>query len=356
MGLETARLLAAEKQRVLLVDRQPPAREASWAAAGILTTRGCRQPSSQSRELYVRSIQAYPKWLDQLSRESGLPIDLTRGGDYAFMLSAVAADEFQRQLDAERAAPCETLDEVPDHLAPLTLPAGGRLFFFPAESYVNNRQLLEALSAIVEKNPLIEKRYDLPHLSFDADHPRISLAVDGRHWTADRVAICSGVWSGSILSRLGWIAPLTPVKGEIYQLPRCLPGSAMIHIDDTHYLVPRGTTTLAGATSKLDCWDKDLTETGRCELEKVFRRIFPSFHIPPDAPGWSGIRPMTPDGVAYTGFIDPAHRWAINSGHYRSGISLAPLSCRLFVRGLVEGFMPEELKAFDPLRTGGLLR
>ena len=354
IGLETARLLASRGCRVALIERGDPARKASWAAAGILTRRGALPDRGYGR-LYAESVLAYPEWLRDLERETGRAITLTRGGDYCLMREGPALKKMRSQLETSKNGSFEMLAIPPASWPVRAIPPELTILHFPEEMYVNNRELLEALLAAVTAAPALTTFFNagIPEVRLESGGVRLRLA-GGPEVEAGHLCVCAGVWSGQVLADLGWHVPLKPVRGQIYLVPRWHAGNFMVHLDDHWYFVPRGDRLMAGATSESGVWEEGLSEAGRADLERSFQSFLPDFRIPADAPGWSGLRPKNADGRPLIGFLAGHPNLSVNCGHFRSGISLAPRGCRLYVEGLLAGEMPAPLAECRPARPKGL--
>src|SRR3989338_2155595 len=108
MGLACALESAKRGRSVAVFDPEGESHKASWAAAGILATRDARVFQSPFREFYVRSIREYPGWVEEISRLSGMPVPLRRGGDYlVYRMDTSTGRELlesrRRRLDREHA-------------------------------------------------------------------------------------------------------------------------------------------------------------------------------------------------------------------------------------------------------------
>jgi glycine/D-amino acid oxidase-like deaminating enzyme len=64
---------------------------------------------------------------------------------------------------------------------------------------------------------------------------------------------------------------------------------------------------------------------------------------------WSGLRPLTPDGMPLAGRCGPEGLW-VHGGHGSIGMMAAPATARWLVDAIVDGGPPAELSRFDPNR------
>ena len=82
IGAAIAFELAGEKLRVLVVDRQQPAREASWAAAGMLSPGPDSPEAATLVPLGKESLQLYPEFVAGIEEASGRTVDFVREGTF----------------------------------------------------------------------------------------------------------------------------------------------------------------------------------------------------------------------------------------------------------------------------------
>lgn len=64
---------------------------------------------------------------------------------------------------------------------------------------------------------------------------------------------------------------------------------------------------------------------------------------------WSGLRPLTPDGMPLAGPCGPEGLW-VHGGHGSIGMMAAPATARWLVDAIVDASPPPELARFDPSR------
>jgi glycine oxidase len=86
---------------------------------------------------------------------------------------------------------------------------------------------------------------------------------------------------------------------------------------------------LVGSTVEEVGFDKSTTMEARHMLESKVRAMWPAITQFPFIKQWSGLRPATPDGIPVICPYPGVENLYLNTGHYRSGILLAPASARL---------------------------
>lgn len=366
MGLSVAFEEAMRGKRVAVIDPGAPGaragtgaaeRRASWAAAGILNMRAGLLGGSPFRRFHLRSVPMYPDWLARVEAESGLRVPYERAGDYQIFIGDDAGTrrvlrEREAQLLRERATRFERLDGWPDFLKPHGAPGIVRIYRFPGEAYVNNRALLQALEAALQRKgagwfsgPRVER---ITH----ADGKNV---LEGRDFRlrAGQVLVAAGTWCNDVLNLLGMSMPLYPVKGQLAMLPNFHGRKTMLHGGERFYLIPRGDKLIAGATTEPRVWEEGFDAKGDAHLAAELGRYFPG--VRPDwSETWSGLRPRSADRLPLLGWVDRDAGIAIATGLYKSGIGLAPLASRCLSALLNGEKPPVDLRPFDPWRKGGL--
>ena len=359
MGLACAFEAARRGRSVCVFDPGTTAAQASHAAAGILVARDAQAFYSPFREFYVRSIRAYPEWLDSVRTASGSEVAYARGGDWlVFDLEDPDAvkrmEEKRRQFEREKAADFTVTDTLPRPLSGHSALTRVATFHFPGEAYVHNRDLLAALRIACGRAG-VAFRTGAPAGAWEHAAGTTTLAFADGPLRADQVLIAAGAWTAAILAGLGYTAPMVPVKGQLIRIPRFHASEAMIHFNDEMYLVPRGPDLVVGATSEPGSWSEEFDEAGEAWLEARLAKLLPGVARGP-LERWTGIRPRTADRLPWMGWLDAERGWSVCAGHYKSGISMAPLAAACMIKLLGREKPTMDLAPFDPRRKRALAR
>src|SRR5215831_12340349 len=99
IGCAIARSLAKQGLSVLVLDKQQPGREASWAAAGMLSPQSETDVPDDFFRLCMASRDLYPAFAAEVSEESGLDVEYRNEGTIV-----LAFTEEQSQILERRAA------------------------------------------------------------------------------------------------------------------------------------------------------------------------------------------------------------------------------------------------------------
>lgn len=359
MGLACAWEESRRGRTVAVLSPPAQAGAASRAAAGILVTRDARAFHSAFREFYVRSIHQYPAWLERLAADSGRAVPLHRHGDHlVFDLERAGAreqlDAKRRQWDREHAREYAESDALPPFLAPHSPLGKVKVFHFPGEAYIQNRDLLDALREACARQGVAFLEGLTPG-PWEHANGRTRLRAGSVTVEARRVILAAGAWSAALLESIGIKAPLIPVKGQMMRIPKFHREPCMVHYGEELYLVPRGDSLVVGATTEPGNWREEFDAAGAEYLDSHLKRFLPGVAAGP-VETWAGLRPRTADRLPWMGWLDQNRGWALCAGHYKCGISMAPLAAAC-LSSLVNGEKPPVgLEAFDPWRKKGLSR
>ena len=344
IGLACAWELARAGAEVALFDAAPEAREASWAAAGMLAPHHEYDADGPLWRLGVASLARYPAFLADLGiapaavdyREAGalLPAfdDADRAGlavKRAFLAAAgVACVALSgHQARAREPGLAADLSEA------LDIPAGQ---IDPRRLIVALRERCAALG--------VELGYRRAIAAIEADAIRLA---DGDRVRCDHVVLASGAWTPALAAASGIDLPGEPVKG---QLLRFAAGDGHLRRFVHHhraYLVPRADgSVVVGATMVESGFDRADDPAAIAALAAGARRLLPRLAKVSIAETWTGLRPRLQHGRPVIATVRPG--LTIATGHYRNGILLTPVSAAA-VAALVLGHMPPcDLVPFGP--------
>ncbi len=173
---------------------------------------------------------------------------------------------------------------------------------------------------------------------------------------ADEVLLCGGVWSSEIVTSLGLNLPMQAGKGYSLTLenPRELPSLCSICTEARLAVTPMGGALRVGGTMELAGIDTSINQRRVRGIVKSFPHYFPTFK-PQDfneVKPWSGLRPVSPDGLPYVGRTSRWENLTIATGHAMMGLSLAPATGEI-VANILTGQQPNiALDLLSPDRFG----
>ncbi len=360
MGLACAMQAAKTGKKVLVFDPSEENAKASWAAAGILVTRDAQHFLSPFREFYVRSIQQYPAWQQEIKSQSGMDLPLYRESDYQiYDLSHPKGEEQweakRKQLEREKSQNYTVTYQLPPFLNKEVNLRKVAVYHFPEEAYIQNRDLLLALKKACENlGVTFITKSTIGSWEFAGGKTHLNFAENASSsCMASQVLITAGAWSQILLESLGYIGNLIPVKGQMMRIPKFYAENCMVHFEESLYLVPRGDSLIIGATTEAGNWKQGFDEIGDEYLGQKLAEFLPNISKN-KMESWAGFRPRTRDRLPWMGWLNADKGWAICTGHYKCGISMAPLAAECITQ-LMRGEKTKiDLEPFNPWRKQGL--
>ncbi|MHC4952652.1 MAG: NAD(P)/FAD-dependent oxidoreductase [Planctomycetota bacterium] len=327
VGAACADRLAGEGRRVCLLEARSFMREASWAAPGILHPVHPMAYPESLHPLLRAGPAEFPPLAEDLARRTGIDIGLEMPGivvmgdqveDLAEWCGGTIPHEF---VDAQEFLGCPGEKGRAVYLAEVLSLRPARL----------GRALLEGA-----RGRGAELRDHSPVLAVEPGRVRLKDEV----LEAESVVLAAGAWSGGLRPE----APTEPVRGQILLYRGHFPHMAIF--SDRTYAAPRPDgLVLFGSTVERVGFEGLPT---REAVERLDRRAQELIGVRPDdlLAAWAGFRPGTPSGLPYIGRASGEAGLIYATGHYRTGIILAPLTARI-VADLVAGREPQ-FGPFEP--------
>lgn len=351
IGCSIARELARRGLRVLALDRQEPGKEASWAAAGMLTPAA---ESSEAQPLVAfanASLALYTEFVEQVEQTSGRKTDYRRDGALEVFFGDAAEDLLRAWLSALRSAgfrpePLSAIDlrRMEPALAPDAL-AGA---YLADEGAVDNR-LLAAAVAEAARREGVDLRAGVEVTRILSANGRVTgIQASSERFSARHVVLAGGCYTGQIEGAERY-APTIPARGQMAALrPEGMPVRRVVR--GPAYLVPRADgRLLVGATVEHVGFVKAVTLGGITRLLGDAVRMIPALAAAPIVETWSGLRPDTPDHLPILGPTDVEGLW-LATGHYRNGILLAPATAQALGDWITTGKTALPVEAFGAMR------
>ena len=353
VGLCCAAAIArGEGRTILLHDERPGA--ASAAAAGMLAP-SIERGSGPATGFALAARDLYPRFLDWLEDETGIPVPLNRRGILQVALSEAGIRGLRRAMAREADPEAEWLDAAAVHsLEPeLSHALGG--VFHPGDGAVDNVVLLAALEAWCGSSVFVQRVASAALRIVDGREGMSVYASDGQVWKARFVILASGAWAPA-LEGLPRSVPVAPLRGQMLAYP----GSPLHHVvfGPRGYIVPRPVSamgpaaaeTLVGATSERVAFDPSTTVSATETLRSAGAEILPALAEHTPLRQWAGLRPMTPDLLPIIG-PDPERPSLLYAcGHSRNGVMMAPITGECLAAIVRGEATPHDLRAFSITR------
>lgn len=332
IGLATARDAAARGLRVTLLERKTCGREASWAAAGMLSPLGEALQPGPFLQFGLDSLEAYPAFVAELEEETGIGVELRKCGKLRLALSEDEEERLRARLhwarDRDLAARWLEPGELRAEEPALAAPALGGLLL-EDDLRVDNRALARALvESLRLRGVSIREGVEARGVDVRNGRARAVLLEDGESLPASAVLLAAGAWTGT-LEGLPFPVPVRPVRGQMMALRLDAPPSRRVLESEEVYLVPRDDgRILVGATEEEVGFRSETTAGGLADILDAALRLVPGLRSASVDRAWSGLRPGSLDGLPILGRHPEVKDLYIATGHFRNGILLTPATAR----------------------------
>ncbi len=357
IGCAVARELAARGAEVRLIDDRPVGMGATQASAGVLAPYLEARDGGPLLDLASASLARFDKFVASASEESASAVPYRRSGLLEVALQDETAHALRCAAEAlsARGVTAHLLDARAVHDAEPQLSGEVRTgLFIPSYGFVAAAELTRALAVAAERagaRMLSPQR--VRRLSADGKSG-IRIETDLGTLMATQVVLAAGSWAGRI-DVAGAPAPLPvkPIRGQLLHLAWNGPPLRRVIWGERCYLVPWDDgTLLVGATVEDVGFDERTTTAGVRDLIDAACELVPQ--------GWSaalksaraGLRPGTPDGLPVIGPSSRLPGLFYATGHYRSGVQLAPITADRVADLVLDNKVDPLLAAVAPARFG----
>ncbi len=348
--------LAERKLRVAVLDRQELMREASWAAAGMLSPAPDCPAAIPLVPLGRASLAMYRKFVDAVEEASGLRTGFRTGGAVEVMCHGDAECELSTVVALHHGLglACEPMRlEDARNMEPALGRDARAAALLPDECSIEPRALASAVLAAADSaGAALSPGVEVTSLALDGKKCVGVKTSRGEIFHAAKVVLAAGCWSSQILEAAQY-APTLPVRGQMAALRHS--GTLIRHVlrSERGYLVPRGVespqTVVVGSTIENAGYEKRVTSGGIERILSAANELVPELAKAEIIETWCGLRPGTPDQLPILG---PAEidGLVFATGHYRNGILLAPVTAKLIGEWIAERRTNLDWEAFSPLR------
>jgi len=352
IGGSIALELAEAGLKVGLYDAREPGREASWASAGMISPAPESPAMIPSMPISLGSVRLYPEFIRRVEEVTGRNAGYRKDG----ALDAILAGNVQEELSTIIALQhgvglrAEALSaEQARELEPALTEEIEAAIFRPDEASLDNRVFTDAvLEAARIKGAKIFAGNGAAAVWRERQRAKGLILEQGRveaKWTI----IAAGCFSARIEGAAPY-APVFPAKGQMVAL-RCESVSLrhVLWVDHT-YLVPRSDgRIIAGSTIERTGFDHDVTAGGIQKILGGALLLVPALEKARIEETWAGLRPDSPDHLPIIGPTD-IDGLLVATGHFRSGILLAPITARLIGEWVMKQRVSLDWERFSPMR------
>jgi glycine oxidase len=354
IGAAIAFELARAGLQVALFDRHELGEGSSWAAAGILSPAPENAGMISIVPLGRASSQLYPEFVAAVEEISGQSVGYRPRGTLEALFSTDAQEKLSTIIALHhglglKAEPVRAEDAR--EMEPALSSEVEAAVFRPDEACVDNRALTKAVLTAAERSGV--KTFAGSNVQSIAKNGRRcdGFVVDGEkvqsRWTVIAAGCCSAEIEGA-----AQYAPVRPAKGQMIALRAKDLSIERVLWSDYVYLVPRNDgKILAGATVEYVGFDKKVTLGAVQKIIAAALQLAPALADARMEETWAGLRPDSPDHLPIIGPTD-LDGLLIATGHFRSGILLAPITAQLIREWITTQNVSQDWTRFSPMRFG----
>jgi glycine oxidase len=331
IGCSIAHELAVRGARVRIVDPRPAGEGATQASAGTLAPY-IEGHSDAQRTLGAQSLALFDDYVQRVMRDGGGSFEYARSGTLQIARTADEGDVLSHQ--AQQLAAAGVAHELMTGADAMRLEPGlaaaERALLIPEHGLVGVQDLTRALERAIVRH------------GGEWSPERIDAVAAARD--ADAVVVATGAWAGD---------PVRPIRGQLVHLRFDAPPVDRVIWGNRCYAVPwRDGSLLVGATVEDVGFDESSTPDAVRNLSVAAAELIPAARGARIAGVRVGLRPETPDGLPLVGRSSTMPSVFYATGHYRTGVLLAPLTARLVADLVLHGREDPLLALLSPGRLG----
>lgn len=347
MGSAIARALAKAGRSVRVLEKSIPGAEASSVAAGILAPL-LEHDEGPLRSVGCASREAYAVLADALKEETGIDIGFVRCG-----LLRVALDDASTATLGAAIGERMTGEQARELEPALSSAVRGALLLAD-EAQVDPPRVLSAFVRAAE-------RYGARFTSGAAVRGLVrrgdritGVETDQGIVEAEHIVLAAGAWTSLVpgLPR-ALVTAVRPVRGQLVRAELRAPIARRIVFAEHAYLVSRPDgRVVCGATMEEAGFAKEVTLGAVGALASRALAVMPGLAAARFAEADVSFRPASIDGLPLVGPSGLDGLW-LATGHFRSGILLAPSTASMIASMLTDAASPCDVAPFDPRRLEG---
>jgi len=225
---------------------------------------------------------------------------------------------------------------------------------YPIDCHLHPGDLMRTLKTHLEKAG-VHMQLHTTVIGFEKQNNRVTAVLsDKGKFECGELVLASGSWLPVLARKLGVNILLQAGKGysmTYENVPRNIKYPAIL-VDKRTAMTPLGNDLRMGGTMEISGLDSPILIKRAQAIFKAAKLYYPDLPVAflPKEKIWSGLRPLTPDGLPYIGRHNRYNNLIIAGGHAMLGVSLAAGTGKL-VEEMVSGKKTTiETEAFDPGR------
>lgn len=311
-------------------------------------------------ELHRQSLDSFPSYIRMLEEETGHRSGFRRSEALEFLTVEHQYIQAARELKRARARKwtvqgrdaLELLStEEAQRLEPLLEIGPYGALLHRATARVNARRLLVLLREAC-RNRAVRFRTSQVETIVTGGGKVQGVKIGGRTLPRRIVIVCAGAWSSQLHPDLEKRCPVSPVRGQtiVVEAERRICERVVRRRD--LYIVPqsRGRYLLGATTEKHSGFDSRVTAEGLRRILHDAEQAAPDLSKAALVRAFAGLRPAGLLGRPWIGPIPEIEGLYVASGHYKTGLALAPITAEIVFSCLQQSAPQPEWASVSPGR------
>jgi D-amino-acid dehydrogenase len=181
-------------------------------------------------------------------------------------------------------------------------------------------------------------------------HNVSTVITDAGNFSCDEVVLAPGSWLPSVAKMMGVKILLQPGKGYSYtydHVEKNIRYPAIL-MEGRCAMTPWGHQLRIGGTMELSGINEKILPARMKGIYNSVKDFYPGLQIdpPPENKIWSGLRPVSPDGLPYLGRPKQLDNVVIAGGHAMIGVSLGPATGKIVTQIIQRKVTEVDVSAF----------
>jgi len=353
VGSAVAYELASRGAKVGLIDERGSGQGATLASAGVLAPY-IEGHSVDLLRLGLCGLDLYDSFIARVAADAHRPVEYRRLGTLQVARTGSEAEQLKQaaQILANSGVSHEYLDgDAARSLEPALSVHVCAGLLVHQHGYVGVASLMSALQEAARGFGTTLSTARVKRVDLHDETVRVETS-EGTS-VADAVVIAAGSWSGGIPMAPAVPPPVRPVRGQLLHLRFPAPPFSRVVWGVAGYLVPwEDGSVLVGATVEDIGFDERVTVAGVRQLLESAEELVPAIRSATLEGARAGLRPATVDNLPIIGGSSAMRGVYYATGHYRSGVLLAPLTAAMIADLVLDGRERAELALVRPDRFG----
>jgi glycine oxidase len=356
IGCTLAYELQKRQIQTLLLEQGQIGREASGASAGIIGPPTASTLPPHRAQLAVMSQRRYDGLFESLASDTFFDSTYLRNGKVLVAFTEEEVEAAQSEITWQLNHGFDARWIEPDEVRSLepTIPDSILgAYYTPDGGGMTSHRFTESVADAFRRiGGQIQEYTAVVRVLSEGDRV-VGVETTNDTIDADAVVLAAGAWTSFLGPALQRKFPVVPVKGQMIGVIPASDGSRPRHVTGTvsgGYVVPRVDGTVAiGASLEFNGFDKRVTGRVFEFATSLMARVSPDLLDAQFSSAWAGLRPGTADDTPIMGPVPGYQGLWVSTGHFRTGIQLAPGSAVLMADAIA-GNPDPLLESFSPDR------